>query len=131
MGVLDDLDPSAIQDGNVRKCIVLLLNLVEELKRENAELRAENQRLRDEISRLKGEQGTPKIKANTPKPPPPTPTNYSSEKARRVPKEWSQGKKTDKIRIDGEQTLEMVTHLGGCRLLSSSQPACESPRTFL
>ncbi|HLC01931.1 MAG TPA: hypothetical protein VJK02_02755, partial [Anaerolineales bacterium] len=78
MGILDDLDLSAIQDERVRQCIMLLLNLVEDLKRENLQLRAENQRLRDEINRLKGEQGKPKIKGNTPKPPPTTPTNYSS-----------------------------------------------------
>ena len=106
MGILDDLDLSAIQDEKVRKCIVLLLNLVEDLKRENAELRAENQRLRDEISRLKGEQGKPKIKGNSPKSPPTTPTNYSSEKERRTPKEWTKGKKADQIRADREQTLE-------------------------
>lgn len=107
MGILDDLDLSAIQDEKVRKCIVLLLNLVEELKRENLELRAENQRLRDEISRLKGEQGKPRIKGNSPKPPPTTPTNYSSERQRRTPKEWTKGKKADQIRADREQTLEV------------------------
>ena len=46
--MLDDLDLSAIQDERIRQGFVLLLNLVEELKRENAELRAENRRLRDE-----------------------------------------------------------------------------------
>lgn len=109
--MLDDLDLSAIHDENVRKCIVMLLNLVEDLKRENAELRAENQRLRDEVSRLKGEQAKPKIQGNTPKfppgSPPETPANYSSEKQRRTPKEWKKGKKTDQIRIDREQTLEV------------------------
>ena len=105
--MLEDLDLSAIGDERVRQGFVLLLNLVEELKRENRELRAENQRLRDEIARLKGEQGKPKIKANTPKPPPSTPSNYSSEKQRRTPKEWKKGKKLDQIRIDREQTLEL------------------------
>ena len=107
MGLLEDLDLSSIQDGNARKCIVLLLNLVEDLKRENQQLRAEVQRLRDEINRLKGEQGKPKIKGNTPKPPPTTPTNYSSERQRHKPKEWAKGKKIDTIRIDREQVLEV------------------------
>ena len=107
MSILDDLDLSAIQDERARQCIVLLLNLVEELKRENAELRAENQRLRDEIARLKGEQSKPKIKGNTPKPPPTSPTNYSSEKERRTAKEWTKTKKTDTIRIDREETLAL------------------------
>ena len=105
--MLEDLDLSTIQDERIRQGFVLLLNLVEELKRENLELRAENQRLRDEISRLKGEQGKPKIKGNAPKPPPSTPANYSSERQRRTPKEWTKGKKTDSIRIDREQTLAL------------------------
>ncbi len=103
--MLEDLDLSAIADERVRQGMVLLLNLVEELKRENSELRAEVQRLRDENNRLKGEQAKPKIKGNTPKPPPRTPTNYSSEKQRHTAKEWAKGKKLDQIRIDREQTL--------------------------
>jgi Transposase IS66 family len=103
--MLDDLDLSTIQDERIRQGFVLLLNLVEELKRENVELRAENQRLRDENNRLKGEQAKPKIKGNTPKPPPTT--NYSSEKERRTPKEWKKGRKLAQIRIDREQTLEV------------------------
>jgi hypothetical protein len=105
LSILDELDLSAIQDERARQCIIVLLNLVEQLKRENAELRAEVQRLRDEINRLKGEQPKPKIQGNTPKPPPSTPTNYSSEKQRRTPKEWTKAKKTQTIRIDREETL--------------------------
>ncbi len=104
MGLLDDLDLTSIADERVRSGFVVLLNLVEELKRENAELRAENQRLRDEINRLKGEQGKPSLKGNTAKPPP---TNYSSEKERRTPKAWTKGEKTTRIVIDREQTLEV------------------------
>ena len=55
--MLEDLDLSSIQDEGIRQCIVMLLNLVEDLKQENRALREENQRLRDEINRLKGEQG--------------------------------------------------------------------------
>jgi Transposase IS66 family len=105
LGLLDDLDLSAIQDERARRCVVLLLNLVEQLKREDAELRAEVQRLRDEIAQLKGEQPRPKIKGNTPKPPPTTPTNYSSEKERRIPKEWTKANKTETIPIDREETV--------------------------
>ncbi len=64
--MLDDLDLSAIEDEPTRQCILLLLNLVEELKQENRALREGNQRLRDENNRLKGEQGQPKIKPNKP-----------------------------------------------------------------
>lgn len=41
----------------------MLLNLVEGLKRENAELREQVQELREEVNRLKGEPGKPKIKS--------------------------------------------------------------------
>jgi len=81
VSLLDELDLSSIADERVRRALLLLLNLVEELKRENAELRAENQRLRDEINRLKGEHGKPTIKGNTPKSPPSS-GKYSSEKER-------------------------------------------------
>src|SRR5437879_1204855 len=101
MSLLDDLDLASIADERVRRALLLLLNLVEELKRENAELRAENQRLRDEINRLKGEKGKPTIKGNTPKPS----GNYSSEKERQKPREWSKGPKSALMQIDREQTL--------------------------
>jgi Transposase IS66 family len=107
VSVLDELDLSSIADERVRQGLLLLLNLVEELKRENAELRAENQRLRDEINRLKGEQGKPTIKGNAPKPPPTPPGKYSSEKERRTPREWAKGPKSALIQVDREQTLEV------------------------
>src|SRR6266571_2649226 len=106
VGVLDELDLSSVADERVRQGLLVLLNLVEELKRENAELRAENQRLRDEINRLKGEHGKPTIKGNTPKSSPPS-GNYSSEKERRKPQEWSKGPKSALIQVDREQTLEL------------------------
>lgn len=107
MGLLDELDLSAIQDENVRKCVILLLNLVEDLKRESAQLRAENQRLRDEINRLKGEQGKPKIKGNTSNSSSAAPTNYSSERQRHKPKERAKDKKKGTIHIDRVQVLEV------------------------
>lgn len=106
MSLLDELDLSNIADERVRQALLLLLNLVEELKRENAALRAENQRLRDEINRLKGEQGKPTIKGNAPKPVPSTGT-YSSEKERRKPQEWTKGPKSALIEVDREQTLDV------------------------
>jgi hypothetical protein len=105
--MLEGLDLSAIQDENARQCIIMLLNLIEELKQENRQLREENQRLRDENNRLKGEQGKPKIKPSTPKPQPPTPTDYSSERERHVPKPWSKSSKKGTIRIDREETLKV------------------------
>ena len=70
-----ELDLAGIPDERVRTCVSLLLNLVEDLKRESAQLRAENRRLRDEINRLKGEQGQPTIKGNTP----PAPVQHADQ----------------------------------------------------
>ena len=105
--MLEGLDLDAIQDENVRQCIVVLLNLVEELKQENRQLREENQRLRDENNRLKGEQGKPNIRPNTPKPQPKKPSDYSSEQERHVPKPWSKSGKKERIRIDREETVRV------------------------
>ena len=102
--MLDDFDLHKIQDLEpARKCIVMLLNLVETSKQENGELREEVQRLRDEINRLKGEQGKPDVKPNRGKKgqkDKPTSTNYSSEKERHRSKEHKKGTKLDKIKID-------------------------------
>ena len=74
--MLAELNPQAINDlEGARQAIVLLLNLVEELKQENQVLREENQGQRDEINRLKGEQGKPKVKASRKK----KPSKHSSE----------------------------------------------------
>ena len=101
--ILDKLDLSSIPDEGIRQCIILLLNLVEELKQENRALREENQRLRDEINRLKGEQGKPIIKPGGKS----TPRDYSSEPQRRTPKTWQKGPKLNQITIDREQVLRV------------------------
>ena len=103
--MLSELNLSGIQDAHARRCLVMLLNLVEDLQQENHQLQEENQRLRDEINRLKGEQGQPKIKRNTLQPPLPASTDYSSERERHTPKKWSKERKGETIRIDREQVL--------------------------
>lgn len=102
--MLEDLDLTSIQDERARQCIILLLNLVEELKQENHTLREDLQRLRDEINRLKGEQGKPTIKPAT-KPDITTPPDHSSERERHKPQAWAKGHKLDQIVIDREQVL--------------------------
>lgn len=102
--MLDDLDLTAIQDGNARQLIGRLLNLIEKLVADLRESQAENQRLRDENNRLKGEQGKPKIKANTPKLPA---TDHSSEKERHKPRQRSKSSKKANIKIDREQVVEV------------------------
>ena len=84
--MLTGFDPKQIQDlDGARQAIVMLLNLVEELKSENDAFREEVQKLRDEVNRLQGEQGKPKVKPRK-KPPESTSSDHSSEQERRTPK---------------------------------------------
>ncbi len=96
-----DLPLENIPDAATRAAVQRLLQLVEQLYRENLALRVENQRLRDEISRLKGEQGKPQFPARRSAAPPRTPpADRSSEPERREPKPWQKGAKRERIVID-------------------------------
>lgn len=106
--MLEGFDPNQIRDvEGARQAIVMLLNLVEELKSENQKLREQKQRLRDEINRLKGEQGKPNIKPNRKKKSGYSSTDYSSEKERHRPKKRRKQSKKEKIEIDREQVLKV------------------------
>ena len=78
--MLEEFDPSTIEDEGLRQIVIYLMNLVENLSAKVAEQAEEIQRLRDENNRLKGEQGKPKIKPNKAK------ADLSSEKERRKSK---------------------------------------------
>src|SRR6185436_13212017 len=56
------IDFKSIQDENLRGCIILLFNAIEQLSKENDELRKKNQALMDENNRLKGGPGKPTIR---------------------------------------------------------------------
>ncbi len=102
--MFEDLDLHSIADDRARELVMRLLNVLEDVMADLRAAQAENQRLRDEINRLKGEQGTPKVRSNTP---PPPPKDHSSEQERHKPKTWSKGRKTDRIAIDREQTVQV------------------------
>ena len=99
-----------IQDiEGARQAVVLLLNLVEELKQETLIQRAEIQQLRDENNRLKGEQGKPDIKPNRK---PSKNDDHSSEEERRrgkKPRKPKKRKKLKDVKIDREEHLEIDT----------------------
>ena len=96
-----------IQDiDGARQAIVMLLNLVENLKQENEQLREENQKHRDENQRLKGEQGKPKIKGNR-RSKKKIAQDHSSERERRRPKPRQKRSKVATIQIDREEVLEV------------------------
>ena len=104
--MLEHFDPNIIQDlEGSRQAIIMLLNLVEELKQESDRLRQEVQRLQDENLRLKGEQGKPKIKASRRSKK--ESSDHSSERERRQPKPRQKRRKVPTIHIDREEVLEV------------------------
>jgi hypothetical protein len=100
-----ELDPSTIEDEDLRQKFVDLMNVVAKQQSTIAEQAAEMQRLRDEINRLKGEQGKPKIAANK------AAQDLSSEKERRQPKPRNKSSKQDKIAIDRVEELTVDREL--------------------
>jgi hypothetical protein len=97
----DPIDPSTIEDEDVRQIVIRLMNLVETLSAQVSELTAANQRLRDENNRLKGEQGKPRILPNKPT------TDLSSEKERRQSRPRTKHSKQDQIQIDRVEDLKV------------------------
>ena len=98
--MIEDVDPTTIEDEHVRQVVISLMNLVEQLSAKVAQQAEEIQRLRDENNRLKGEQGKPNIKANTT-------VALSSEKERRVSKPHHKTNKHAQIRIDRVEVLKV------------------------
>jgi hypothetical protein len=99
--MVENIDPSTIEDEGLRQAFVSLMNVVENLSAQVAELTAENQRLRNEINRLKGEQGKPKITASKPR------ADLSSQKERRESREHHKSSKQGQIKIDREMLLQV------------------------
>ena len=99
--MLENFDPSTIQDEALRQVVMSLMNLVESLHATVQEQAKEIQRLRDENNRLKGEQGKPAIKPNKPA------TALSSEKERRESKPHHKASKQAHIRIDRVEVVKV------------------------
>src|SRR5213082_1404219 len=99
--MLEDFDPSTIEDEGLRQIVMYLMNMVENLHAKVQEQAEEIQRLRDENNRLKGEQGKPQIKANKPA------SQLSSEKERRESKPHHKATKQAQIRIDRVEVLKV------------------------
>jgi hypothetical protein len=99
--MVEELDPTTIEDEDLRQKVVDLMNVVDKQDGTIEDLTAEVQRLRDEINRLKGEQGKPKIKANKPV------TDLSSHKDRRESTPHHKSSKQDQIQIDREEVLQV------------------------
>jgi Transposase IS66 family len=100
--MLEEFDPTTIEDESLRQVVIALMNLVEQLSAKVAQQAEEIQRLRDENNRLKGEQGKPNIKANTK-----AKASLSSEKERRVSKPHHKAPKHAQIRIDRVEVVKV------------------------
>lgn len=99
--MLENFDPTTIQDEALRQVFIDLMNLVENLYAKVQEQAEEIQRLRDENNRLKGEQGKPAMKPNK------AATHLSSEKERRESKPHHKASKQAQIRIDRVELLKV------------------------
>ncbi len=99
--MLEDFDPSTIEDEGLRQIVMYLMNMVENLSAKVAEQAEEIQRLRDENNRLKGEQGKPRVLPNKGR------ANLSSEKERRKSKPHHKANKQAHIQIDREVVVKV------------------------
>jgi hypothetical protein len=99
--MVENFDPTTIEDERVRQVVIELMNAVESLSGKLAAKDALIDQLRDEINRLKGEQGKPKIRGNNPAP------DLSSRKERRESKPHHKSSKQDKIKINREEMLQV------------------------
>ena len=104
--ILQNVDLASIQDERARKCIELLLNLVESLTADLRKAQAEILYLKQQLKRGgKGGGGPSGPSKETARP-----TPRSSEKQRDEPPETSKrgkGSKLDRIRIDREEVLKL------------------------
>ena len=113
--MLEEIDPSTIEDGPTRQLVIKLLNLLDKALHQIDLLKAENQALRDEINRLKGEQAKPEFKPLTPN------KNLAAPKPTTLPpkKEPKRGKKaklvltlTQKLTLDRQNLPKDVQFKG-------------------
>src|SRR5437868_808192 len=100
--MVEDFDPTTIEDEGLRQVFISLMNLVEHLSAKVAEQAEDIQRLRDENNRLKGEQSQPKILPHTK-----AKTALSSEKERRASKPHHKANKHAQIRIDRVEVVKV------------------------
>ncbi len=110
--MLDEFDPTQIEDESLRQQIIPLVNWLEKALAENRQLKEENATLKDELTRLKGGQGRPplapsKSKAKNDDPlaefknrKPPNPVSSAKDRSRK-------DSKNAKLVIDRVETLKI------------------------
>ncbi|MCL5413166.1 MAG: transposase, partial [Candidatus Marsarchaeota archaeon] len=98
------LNPDELETDEKTKALIRkVLNLLEQVLKENAELRVEIQKLRDENARLKGEKGKPRVLPNV------KGINAEEDKEEMEKKTWFKGPKVAQISINRTETVEIDT----------------------
>lgn len=102
-----EADLDSINDPAAKIIIIRLLNIIEELVKNNKLLSEENQKLRDENNRLKGEQGKPNIRGQSKDNK--KASDFSSENERKRPKKKKnkKGKKNRKIKTNQTEVCKL------------------------
>ena len=101
----DDIDIGAVDNPEIKKLVVTLLNSIEQLHEQVQALTDENQRLRDEIARLKGGNAKPRV------PPQSASKDYSSEQKRRTPASWSKKPKNHLLTVTRTEQISVPQEL--------------------
>ena len=96
------LNPDEIETDEKTKALIRkILDLLEQVLKENAELREENQKLKDEIRRLKGQPRRPRILPNTE-----AESNKKNENWMDAEKkDWAKDSKLQQVKIDRTEKI--------------------------
>lgn len=90
--MFENIDVDGIDNPELKKLVVLLLNAIEQELQKNRVLAEDNQRLRDELARLKGGNSKPRFPSKTQQ-------NHSSEQERNEPRDWHKKSKQDQLTV--------------------------------
>jgi hypothetical protein len=99
--MFENIDVGSIDNPELKKLVVLLLNAIEQELQKNRVLAEEVQRLRDELARLKGGNPKPRFPINK------TPQNHSSEQQRNEPKVWQKKPKQDRLTVTHTEKISI------------------------
>lgn len=97
--MFENIDVDGIDNPELKKLVVVLLNTIEQELQKNRVLAEDNQRLRDENARLKGGNAKPRFPGSKP------PQNHSSEQQRSEPKVWHKGSKKDQLVVTRTESI--------------------------
>ncbi len=97
--MFENIDVDGIDNPELKKLVVLLLNAIEQELQKNRVLAEEVQRLRDENARLKGGNAKPRFPGSK------SPQNHSSEQQRSEPRVWQKKSKKDQLVVTRTESI--------------------------